>query len=76
MSSKPLTAVQESLLSHEPNFAVVLRGPHSGMCYSSGTNLSNVSIGEAEELRGEVKAILKKAQPKAKYYKRGTKSHR
>ena len=33
------------------------------MCYSSGTNLSKVSTGEADELRGEVKAILKKPQP-------------
>ena len=27
ISNKPLTAVQESLLTHGPNYAVVLRGP-------------------------------------------------
>ena len=27
ISSKPLTAVQESLLAHGPNYAVVPRGP-------------------------------------------------
>ena len=34
ISSKPLTEVQESLLAHGPNFAIVPRNPHSGMCYS------------------------------------------
>ena len=29
ISSKPLTTVQESLLSHGSNFAIVPRGPHS-----------------------------------------------
>ena len=34
ITSKPLTPVRESLLSHGPNFAVVPRGPNSGMCQS------------------------------------------
>ena len=39
ISNKPLTAVQESLLAHGPNYAVVLRGPHSRMCHSSGASV-------------------------------------
>ena len=52
------------VLSHGPHFAVVPR------CLSVGEFIASIEQvctqlkqGEAEELRGEVKAILKKIQP-------------
>ena len=62
ISSTPLTETQEQLLAHRPNFAVVPR------CLPIGEYIATVEQvckqlkqGEVEELRGEVKAILKKA---------------
>ena len=64
ISSKPLTAVQESLLSHRPNFVVVPRGPPIVECVTVVEQICQKLVqGEADELSREVKAILKKAQP-------------
>ena len=39
ISSRPLSTVQENLLACGPNFAVVPRGPHCRVYYSSGEGL-------------------------------------
>ena len=64
ISNKPLTAVQESLLAHGPNYAVVLRGNPTVECVTVVEQVcQKLTPGEADELRLEVKAILKKTQP-------------
>ena len=64
MSKKPLTEAQEKLLAHGPNFVIIPR------CQPIGEYIAvveqtcqNMAQGEAEELRAEVKAVLKKSQP-------------
>ena len=63
LSDKPLTEGQECLLAYGPNFAVIPR------CQPSGEYIVviehacwKLNQGEAEELRVEVKNILKKTQ--------------
>ena len=64
LSSQPLSQVERSLLSHGPNFAVTSRSPPIIECVTTIEEVcQKLERGEAEELRGEVKAILKKAHP-------------
>ena len=66
ISSTPLTEGQVNVLSHGPNFTVVPRclpvGEYIASIEEACTQLKQ---GEAEELRREVKAILKKIQPQS-----------
>ena len=60
-SKTPLTNAQQSLLSHGPNFVIVPREPPT--CeYIAATEKACLQLaqGKAEELRGEVKALLRK----------------
>ena len=64
MSKKPLTEAQEKLLTHGPNFAITPRYPPIGEYIAAvEQTCQNLAQGEAEELRAEVKAVLKKIQP-------------
>ena len=64
ISSTPLTEAELKVLSYGPNFAVVHRYPPVGEYIASIEQVcSQLKQGEAEELRGEVKAILKRIQP-------------
>ena len=67
MSKKPLMEAQENLLAHGPNFAITPRNPPIGEYIAAvEQTCQNMAQGEAEELRAEVKAVLKKIQhPKA-----------
>ena len=62
-SSKPLTEAQVKLLSHGPNYAVVPKKPPT-IEYIAAIEKACASLqpGKAEELRGEVKANIKKMQ--------------
>ena len=70
ISSTPLTEAQLRVLSHGPNFAVVPRCPPVGEYIASIEQAcSQLKQGEVEELRGEIKAILKKDKiPQVKYH--------
>ena len=62
MSKKPLMEAQEKLLTHGPNFAITPRCPPIGEYIASvEQTCQNLAQGEAEELRAEVKAVLKKS---------------
>ena len=63
ISSKPLTEAQVRLLSHGPNYAVVPKKPLT-MEYIAAIEKACTSLqpGKADELRGEVKAHIKKMQ--------------
>ena len=64
LSKTPLTEVQERLLAHRPNFAVVPRElPVLEYITAIERTCSQLQQGKAEELRGEIKAILKKTPP-------------
>ena len=64
MSSKPLTTAQEQLLAHRPNFAVTTRSPPIGEYIAAiERTCQNMEQGEADEMRAEVKAVVKKSQP-------------
>ena len=64
ISSTPLTEAQEKILSQGPNFAIVPKFPPVGKYIASIENAcSQLRQGEAEELRGEIKTILKKIKP-------------
>ena len=57
----PLTKAQEKILSRGPNFAIVPKSPPVDEYITSIENAcSQLRQGEAEELRGEIKTILKK----------------
>ena len=61
----PLTEAQLKVLLHGPNFAVVPRHPPVGEYIVSIEHAcSKLKQGELDELRGEMKAILKKVHPK------------
>ena len=62
-SSKPLTEAQVKLLSHGPNYAVVPKKPPT-IEYIATIEKACTALqpGKAEELRGEVKANIKKMQ--------------
>ena len=60
-SNTPLTDVQQQLLGHGPNFVIVPREPPT--CeYIVATEkvCQQLTQGKAEELRGEIKSLLKK----------------
>ena len=66
ISSIPLTEAQLKVLSHGPNFAVVPKYPPVDEYIASmEQECSQLKQWEVEELRGEVKAILKKIQPQS-----------
>ena len=61
LSSQPLTEAETKLLAHGPNFAVTSRSPPTIECVTAIEEIcQKLEQGEAEELWGEVKAILKK----------------
>ena len=63
LSNTPLTEVKTKVLAHGPNFTVVPRCPPVGEYISAIEHACNqLQQGKAEELRGEVKSILKKIQ--------------
>ena len=63
LSSTHLTEAQTKVLAHGPNFAVVPRCPPVGEYIVAIEHACNqLQQGKAEELRGEVKSILKKIQ--------------
>ena len=61
ISKTPLTQAQEKLLSHGPNFVIVPKEPPTSE-YIVATEKACLKLptGKVEELRGEIKAILKK----------------
>ena len=62
ISSKPLTKAQEKLLAHGPNYVVVQRSPLIAEYIAVVEHAcSKLQQGEAEELRGEVKSIIKRS---------------
>ena len=64
MSKIPLTKAQENLLTHGPNFVITPRSPPIGEYIAAVEQAcQNMVQGEAEKLRAEVKAVLKKSQP-------------
>ena len=64
LSRIPLTEAQENLLAHGLKFAITTRSPPIGEYIAAvEQTCQNLAQGEAEELRGEVKAVLKKCQP-------------
>ena len=76
LSSQPLSQAERSLLSYGPNFAVTSRSPPIIECVTAIEEVcQKLERGEAEELRGEVKAILKKAHPPTKHHTGRTKGH-
>ena len=64
LSSQPLTEAETKLLAHGPNFTVTSRSPPTIECVTTIEEICHkMEQGEAEELRGEVKAILKNTNP-------------
>ena len=60
-SKTPLTDAQKRLLSHGPNFVITPRDPPTIDYIVATEKICNqLSPGKAEELRGEVKALLRK----------------
>ena len=62
ISSRPLSTVQERLLAHGPNFAVVLRPPIVEYITKVEKVCQQLGQRVADELRGRIKTILKKAR--------------
>ena len=61
LSSTPLSQDQIKALAHCPNFAIVPRSPPVGEYIVAIENVCNqLQQGKAEELRGEIKSVLKK----------------
>ena len=61
ISKTPLTKTQEKLLAHSPNFVIVPKEPPTTeYIVAIGKACLRLPSRKAEELRGEVKAILKK----------------
>ena len=51
-------------MTHRPNFAVTPRSPPTGEYIAAvERNCHNMDQGEADEMRAEVKAVMKKIQP-------------
>ena len=60
---KPLTEAQEKLLAHGPIYAVVPKSPPIAEYVAAIEQVcSKLQQGKAEELRGEVKSIIKQTQ--------------
>ena len=69
-SSKPLTKAQKKLLAHGPNFAMVSRSPPvTEYVVVIEQACNKLQQGEAEELRGEVKTIIKKTYSPPQHHK-------
>ena len=59
--STPLTEAQQHLLSHGPNFVITPRDPPTLEYIAATEKVCNqLTQGKVEELRGEVKALLRK----------------
>ena len=59
--STPLTQDQVKALSNEPNYAIVPKVPPVGEYITAIENICNqLQQGKVEELRGEIKTVLKK----------------
>ena len=64
LSSTPLTQDEMKLLANGPNYAIVPRIPPIGEYITAIENVCNqLEQGKVEELRGEVKKVLKKVHP-------------
>ena len=65
LSKTPLTEAQERLLAHRPNFAIVPRELPPVLEYITAIErtCSQLQQGKVEELRGGIKAIIKKTLP-------------
>ena len=64
MSKKPLTESQEKLLAHGPNYAVTPRSPPIGEYITAvEKTCQNLTQGEADEMRAEIKAAIKRSHP-------------
>ena len=64
MSKKPLTKSQEKLLAHGPNYVVTPRSPPIGEYFAAvGQTCQNLTQGEADEMRAEIKAAIKRSNP-------------
>ena len=64
LSRRLLTKAQEKILSHGPNYAIVTKEPLIGEYIAQVEKLcQSLKQDEAEELRGEVKLIMKKIKP-------------
>ena len=73
LSDKPLTRAQRSLLAHGPNYAVIPMSPPKEEYIAATEQVCHkLKEGEADELRVEVKNLLKKA----KYFQRRISSHK
>ena len=72
ISSTPLTEAQIKLLSHGPNYTVVPKNPPIiEFIATIEKGCTSLQPGKVEELRGEVKANIKKMQPsQVQSYKR------
>ena len=63
LSRRPLTKAQENILSHGPNYAIVTREPPIGEYVAQIERVcQSLTQGEGEELRAEVKAIMKRTK--------------
>ena len=61
ISKTPLTESQEHLLAHRPNLVIVPKQPPFCKCIvATEKACQQLMQGKAEELRGEIKSILKK----------------
>ena len=64
LSKTPLTNVQEKVLATGPNFAIVPKVPPViEYVVAIEKACQQLKQGEAEELRGEIKSIIKKIHP-------------
>ena len=64
LTNTPLTDVQEKVLAHGPNFAMVANDPPIGKYIAQIERMcQKMKQGEAEELRGQIKLILKNITP-------------
>ena len=63
LSKTPLTEAQEKVLAHGPNFLITTKEPPVSEYISQIERVcQQLDKGKAEELRGEIKQILKKTQ--------------
>ena len=64
LSTSTLTEDQIKALAHRPNYAIVPRCPPTGEYIIAIENVCNqLQQGKVEELRGEIKSVLKNIQP-------------
>ena len=64
LTNTALTEAQEKVLAHGPNFAVVAKEPPIGEYRAQIERIcQKMKQGEAEELRGQIKQILKNPTP-------------